>query len=314
MLTAYGDVAAAFREPGLWPSGSAAREEAARPDPAGNAQARTETLAALSSVKLAQWERKLAARAELLFGGLSHETPVDLVADFLRPFCLYLAAIVTGIDQEQAALLAPLSAEVAASAAEPRDPKLRARAREATAALQPCFTSGPASLREAGFVALSETLLRLLAGMWGALLQNPGEYARLRAQSELLPRAIEELMRHAGLARALYRTATEDVEVNGMKIARGERVTLCPYAANHDAAQFPEPERLEIDRRSAGHFSLGSGPHACAAAALLRMAAAVATRELVAAPVVASLVEPVEMEGGSGFESPRGLVVLVRAR
>ncbi|MCX4824541.1 cytochrome P450 [Streptomyces sp. NBC_01142] len=108
-----------------------------------------------------------------------------------------------------------------------------------------------------------------------ALLDHPDQLARLRAEPELLPRAVAELLRWVTLVRigaTMY--ATEDFEFAGIPLRRGEAVTAALLAANHDPQEFDGPERLDIGRefgRGDGHIAFGHGPHYCLGATLGRL-------------------------------------------
>lgn len=154
--------------------------------------------------------------------------------------------------------LADLARQVSAAAAEPTDSLLQSAAVAASTELE-IKLQGGMPMRTPAFVALSQTLPCFLANAWLALCRHPSELARLRAEPVLMPRAIEELLRYAGLARTLFRLATEDIDLGGIRIAEGERVRLMLASANRDPAQFPDPDRLDFTRRSAGQLALGAG-------------------------------------------------------
>ncbi|MET9831587.1 cytochrome P450 [Streptomyces sp. NPDC006385] len=117
-----------------------------------------------------------------------------------------------------------------------------------------------------------------------ALLDHPGELSRLRAEPELLPRAVAELLRYVTLVRVgatLY--ATEDFEFAGTELRKGEAVTVALFGANHDPAEFDSPESLDVTRefgRGDGHLAFGHGPHYCIGAALGRLVTGVVLDEL----------------------------------
>src|ERR1022692_2733526 len=77
--------------------------------------------------------------------------------------------------------------------------------------------------------------------IWLALLNDPERAEMLRAEPELMPQAIEELLRHSGPSRAQFRRAAEDMALGGAAIAKGDRVALMLAAANRDPEQFPDP-------------------------------------------------------------------------
>jgi len=175
--------------------------------------------------------------------------------------------------------------------------------------LKPHFHSGPESLRDSGFVALSQTMPALLGNAWYALMQNPNAWTLLHQQPELMDQAIEELLRYAGLVRILSRAAEEDIDFNGTAIRKGERIILRIIAGNRDPERFSHPSQIDLLRRDAGHLSLGSGSHACVGASLIRMTMATITRPLLQRFASAAPAQPVDWQGGSGFRFPRALWV-----
>ena len=270
---------------------------------------RSETMEALSANQLRAWRKQIAPEAVALTKRLPSEEPVDLMDGYARPLCLLVAAVVTGISRDAAEVLCEMARRVSASAAEPYDPAVRVSAKSANAQLRGCFHSGPEALRDSGFVALSQTLPCLLGNAWFALMQYPQEWSLLHQQPDLTEQAIEELLRYAGLTRTLFRTATADLDLNGVSIRKGERVILRIIAGNRDPERFSEPHRVDVTRRDKGHFTLGAGPHSCVAAGLIRMVAATMTHALVKRFASAKLALPVQWQGGSGFRSPSSLWV-----
>jgi cytochrome P450 len=107
-----------------------------------------------------------------------------------------------------------------------------------------------------------------------ALLTNPDQLELLRDQPELLPAAIEELLRFDGpLPVASPRIAAEDVEYQGVRIPQGSIVGVVINAANHDPAQFDDPDRLDLCRERGPHIGFGHGVHYCLGVSLARMEA-----------------------------------------
>lgn len=111
-----------------------------------------------------------------------------------------------------------------------------------------------------------------------ALLCHPDQLARLRADPGLIDNAVEELLRYLSVFHfGVPRTPLEDVEVAGRLIRAGESVTISLPAANRDPAWFrqdPEqsdPDRLDLERRAAGHLAFGFGMHQCLGQNLVRM-------------------------------------------
>ena len=105
------------------------------------------------------------------------------------------------------------------------------------------------------------------------LLTHPDELALLRARPELLPDAVEELMRFIPLtaAASLARYATEDVPLSGGVVPAGDPVVVSRSAANRDPLVFPNPDRLDLTRSPNPHVGFGYGAHFCLGAPLARM-------------------------------------------
>ena len=104
-----------------------------------------------------------------------------------------------------------------------------------------------------------------------ALLRNPDQLARLRADRSLLPTAIEELMRFDSPLQLFERTATEDVEIGGVTVTEGQKIAALLGSANHDPAVFRAPESLDVGRGENPHISFGAGIHFCIGAPLARV-------------------------------------------
>jgi cytochrome P450 len=104
-----------------------------------------------------------------------------------------------------------------------------------------------------------------------ALLEHPDQLARLRADPSLLPAAIEELMRYDSPLQLFERTATEDVEIGGVTVARGQKIAALLGSANRDPDVFADPDTLDIGRTDNPHISFGAGVHFCIGAPLARV-------------------------------------------
>ncbi len=127
-----------------------------------------------------------------------------------------------------------------------------------------------------------ETTTNLLGnGMW-LLLQNPGEMARLRADPSLVPSAIEEMLRYDGPIQLNNRRLTAPATLSGKTLPAGAPVTIGIGAANHDPAQFADPERFDVGRKPNRHVAFGQGDHACAGMNVARMEGRIALARLLA--------------------------------
>jgi len=120
-------------------------------------------------------------------------------------------------------------------------------------------------------VAGNETTRNAISGGLIAMLDNPGEWARLKANPDLIRPACEEIVRYTSPIIQFARTPNEDVEVHGQIIAAGETMALFYPAANRDPLVFDEPDRFRIDRSPNRHVGFGIGEHVCLGAHLARM-------------------------------------------
>jgi cytochrome P450 len=116
-----------------------------------------------------------------------------------------------------------------------------------------------------------ETTTNLIGNGLLALLRNPDQMNKLRDNSTLIEGAVEEMLRYDNPVQIVYRSATEDVELDGKHISQGQLVNLMLGAANRDPAHFSEPDRFDITRNEGRHVGLGLGIHFCLGAALARL-------------------------------------------
>ncbi|HWF74194.1 MAG TPA: cytochrome P450 [Solirubrobacteraceae bacterium] len=123
-------------------------------------------------------------------------------------------------------------------------------------------------------VAGNETTRHLLSGALAALAGCRQERDRLIADPELIPSAVEELLRYVSPVIQFRRTALADTELDGQAIGRGDKVVLYYLSGNYDEQVFEEPMRLRLDRVPNPHLAFGIGPHFCLGAALARLEAA----------------------------------------
>jgi cytochrome P450 len=116
-----------------------------------------------------------------------------------------------------------------------------------------------------------ETTTNLIGNGVLTLLRNPVELNRLRADSSLVPSAVEELLRYESPSQHTARLAPADVEMGGKKIRKRQAVIAVMGAANRDPERFPEPDRLDIERKDNRHLAFGWAAHFCFGAALARL-------------------------------------------
>lgn len=126
----------------------------------------------------------------------------------------------------------------------------------------------------------NDTTTNLIANGAVLLATHPDQRAELVRDPELVPNAVEEMLRYDSPTQALPRRATRDIELYGRQIREGEEVSLVWGAANHDERQFEDPDRFDIHRADNRHLALGHGTHFCMGSNLARLEGRVAFEEL----------------------------------
>ena len=112
-------------------------------------------------------------------------------------------------------------------------------------------------------------------GIW-MLLRHPDQLQKLRDTPSLIRNAVEEILRFESPVVQTARILTEDVEIGGCPMRRGESVLALIAAANRDPEVYPEPDRFDITRSDLRHHSFGGGAHFCLGAPLARLEAQLA--------------------------------------
>jgi cytochrome P450 family 142 subfamily A polypeptide 1 len=128
-------------------------------------------------------------------------------------------------------------------------------------------------------VAGNETTRNGLSGGMQLLIENPDERRKLAERPELLPLAVEEMVRLVAPVHSFARTATRDTVLRDRNIEAGQRVLMLYPSANRDEDVYQEPEAFRVER-NALHLGFGLGPHFCLGANLARMEMRVAFEEL----------------------------------
>jgi cytochrome P450 len=126
----------------------------------------------------------------------------------------------------------------------------------------------------------NDTTKTMLSSGLHALLQHPDQLAAVRADPSLLPGAVEEILRWANPLHYFRRTATEDTELSGTKIAAGQKVAMLYTSANRDEDVFEDPQRFDVRRDPNPHLSFGIAEHFCLGAHLARLEGRVFFEEL----------------------------------
>jgi fatty acid omega-hydroxylase len=176
---------------------------------------------------------------------------------------------------------------------------------------------GPMTPRE----AVTNATLLLIAGHDSTVntishcvltvLRNPGSIELLRSRPELIPGAIEEVLRIESAVQYFpSRSATDDIEIAGTVIPKGSPVHLMYGAANRDPQRFPDPSKFDPERQSNEHFGWGSGIHTCFGGPLARLEVNLALEAFIDRVENPRLVaDPPEYRRSSVFRGPRHLFI-----
>ena len=128
----------------------------------------------------------------------------------------------------------------------------------------------------------NETTTRLIGWAGKLLAEHPDQRRAMADHPELIPNAIEEILRYEPPSPVQARYVTRDAEHQGTNVPAGSVMVLLNASANRDERQFEDPDRLDIERKVKRHFSFGYGLHFCLGAHLARLEARVALEELLA--------------------------------
>lgn len=158
-----------------------------------------------------------------------------------------------------------------------------------------------------------ETTAGALGLMFLRFCREPEIPALLREKPEVIPRAVEELLRLDPPFVSVGRTAVRDAEFAGQQVREGDKVLLHWASANRDEAEFPDPDRFDPDRERNPHFAFGVGPHRCAGSNLARLNLRIALEETLRRMHDIRLAEGAEIRFHAGLtRSPLELPITFR--
>ena len=119
------------------------------------------------------------------------------------------------------------------------------------------------------------------AGALWALCDNPGEFAKLKANPSLIPGLVDESIRWTTPVKTFMRTVTADTEMAGRQLKKNDWLMLCYASGNRDEAVFEAPDAFRVDRTSNKHLAFGYGAHLCLGQHLAKMEMRILWEELI---------------------------------
>jgi cytochrome P450 family 142 subfamily A polypeptide 1 len=309
----YADVASMSRDWHTFCSGQGSRPESSVPsminfDPPEHTRRRRIVSAGFSVRRVADHEPFLRRVVADLLDAVAGQGCCDVVTDIATPLPMYMIGELMGLPRRDHAQLLHWSDLFATGGAEIRA-EVETAVREYWAYIMAHIDTrrdrpgedlislivhahdddGPLSevdlVMETMLILVGgdETTRHVISGGLHALLSHPEQLELVRRHPELLPSAIEEMLRWVTPVRNMNRTATRDVVVRDQLIRRGDRVLLLYPSANRDEQVFDHPERFDVTRSPNEHVAFGAfGRHHCLGAPLARLELRVLFEELLA--------------------------------
>jgi cytochrome P450 len=252
------------------------------------------------------WRPRIRVIAEGLLDAFADRGSFDLIAGFAAPLPIVVIAEMLGVDPDdmgqfkhwsdaRAQIFNPVrtpeqTAELRAAGQELNDYFARAidarRGRRGTDLISLLVAAEEAGDRLSGREIAITCNLLLIAGnltttdLIGngvlALLRHPDQLANLCAHPELVPNAVEEMLRYDPPVVQVPRIALEPLEIGGREVRAGQTMTCSLLAAGHDPALHSDPHRFDIERADTTHLAFGGGAHYCLGALLARAEAQIA--------------------------------------
>ncbi len=126
----------------------------------------------------------------------------------------------------------------------------------------------------------AETTRTVIARALRTFCDHPDQWERLAADPDLMPGAVEEMIRWVTPLHNMFRTTTRDTEIGGQPVHGGDRVALLYPSANRDERVFDDPDRFDVARDPNPHVAFGNGTHFCLGASLARLELRIVFEEL----------------------------------
>jgi cytochrome P450 len=309
-LLRYEDISSAYRQPGIFSSANGAYTKPEHPrrpidvDPPEHGHYRQLLLRLLGPATVRQFEPMMRARCRELIDGFIADGGCEYVSDFGYRFGPFIFMRILGLPVEdvddflkmaarrtwgklskteeetrtaQAAVDEYLTAVVSDRERHPRD-DLISELVQSDLAGRPIDHQGLIDICSGLFGAGLETVASASTWLFAHLAMHPDDRAELVADPELIPAAVEELMRLYSIV-VNERIVMRDVEFAGCPMKRGDRVALPLTAANRDPDEFANPTVADFHRTDSRHLAFGAGPHRCVGSHLARLELNVALDE-----------------------------------
>ncbi len=180
------------------------------------------------------------------------------MAEYAKPCALAIAGIAADVPAERRDYLAGVARDIFVAACEPYDELLEAASQRATQEAARHFQGAP-PIHMQMFIAMTNSFAALLGNALSALIEHPAQAARLREQPDLLPSAMDELLRSPAWRGCNFAVVVEVSQMDAPSIRRSGCSMI--EVANRDPEHFAQPHELRLDRRPA-HLALGTGIHA----------------------------------------------------
>ncbi len=259
-------------------------------DPPEQAPVRSLFMNALRAQDLDGIERRARSLLAARFSRLAELTEFDVMADIAAPLAVAVISDLLGVEEPGVDSFAAVSDAIMRSMDAGLDPATvepgRVARQELSALVESWFRTSDrpgllSHVRERADIVSDgdldvfvrntarvmfqggySTMVAAVGNAVHTLLQEPIALERMR-DSAMLGTGVDELVRFDGPVQGTSRIATVPAEISGVTVNAGETVLILFAAANHDPAQFPEPERLLLDRSPNRHLGYGWGTHSC---------------------------------------------------